>query len=245
MNARNLVLGWTAFALQPWLWNDSGHASPPRQRAHTLQAQGDLVKLQYLTFLPEDYDSDAEPRPLILFLHGASQRGSDVEAVKRTGLPHILERQGPFLVVAPQCPRGLRWTSARVEQALLALLDEVAAIYRVDADRVYVTGLSLGGFGAWGLAMRDPKRFAAVAPICGGANPGRACELSDTSVWIFHGAKDRGVRPERAKAMYQALKACGVDVQFTLYPDAGHDAWTDTYQNPDLYTWFLAHRRRG
>lgn len=244
MSAR-VAFVYTAVALQPWLWSDLAHSAPSRQEVRTLEATGSVAKLTYLTFLPEDYHSTDEPRPVILFLHGASQRGSNVEDVKTTGLPDILERQGPFVVVAPQCPKGLRWTSPSVEQALLAVLDEVGKSYHVDADRVYVTGLSLGGFGTWGLAMRDPKRFAAVAPVCGGANPGRACVLTDTSVWIFHGARDTGVRPERSRAMYEALKACGADVQFTLYPHAGHDAWTDTYRNPDLYEWFLSHRRKG
>jgi predicted peptidase len=203
------------------------------------------VHLRYLLFLPEDYGADPNRRwPLILFLHGAGERGDDLELVKRHGIPKIVERQKdfPFITVSPQCPKGSWWT-AEIE-ALSALLDKIEESYAVDVDRIYLTGLSMGGYGTWHLAMAHPDRFAAIAPICGGGDPEKACVLKDVPVWVFHGAKDPVVPLEESESMVQALKACGGKVRFTIYPDAEHDSWTQTYDNPELYKWFLRHTRR-
>ena len=127
-------------------------------------------------------------------------------------------------------------------EALNALLDEIVSKYAVDEDRIYLTGLSMGGFGTWSLATAYPERFAALAPICGRGNPEKAHVLKDIPVWVFHGAKDETVPPENSQQMVNALKECGADVQYTIYPDAGHDSWTETYNNPKLYEWFLEHK---
>jgi predicted peptidase len=124
-----------------------------------------------------------------------------------------------------------------------ALLDHIVYRYRIDQERIYVTGLSMGGFGTWRLAAQYPDRFAAIAPICGGGDPRDAPRISQLHVWAFHGAKDTIVEPEKSREMVDALKKAGSDVKLTIYPEAGHDSWTKTYNNPELYTWFLEHRR--
>ncbi|MFQ6040725.1 MAG: prolyl oligopeptidase family serine peptidase [Candidatus Poribacteria bacterium] len=215
------------------------------QRAHIFKTQiMKTVRLNYLLFLPKGYGQKPQQRwPLILFLHGAGERGDDIELVKKHGIPKIVEKQDdfPFIALSPQCPKSSWWT---VElEALNALLDEIVATYAVDTDRIYLTGLSMGGYGAWHLATAYPERFAAIAPICGGGDPEKACVLKDVPVWVFHGARDETVSPEESEKMVNALKDCGGDVQFTLYPNAGHDSWTETYDNPELYKWFLKHTR--
>jgi predicted peptidase len=156
-------------------------------------------------------------------------------------LPKVVEeRDIPFIVVSPQCPAGEFWSA----DVLSALLDEVISNYGVDTDRIYVTGLSMGGFGTWLLAIAQPQRFAAIAPICGGGLPEKACLIKDLPVWAFHGAKDELVPIQRTQEMVEALQECGGNVRFTVYPEAGHDSWTQTYDNLELYDWFLQHARR-
>ena len=196
----------------------------------------------YLLFLPEGYETQAQ-WPMILFLHGAGERGSNLEYVKRHGVARIVEEQSgfPFIVASPQCPQGQYW-SVRL---LNTLLDSAIAATRVDLNRVYLTGLSMGGYGTWHLAAAQPHRFAAAAPICGGGTPDEACNLKNLPVWAFHGAQDTIVPLSESEEMVSALKACGGNVQFTVYPEAGHDSWTQTYNNPALYDWFLQHQRQS
>lgn len=214
------------------------------QQKCTFEAQiTKTVRLEYLLALPEGYGSDKK-WPLILFLHGAGERGGDLELVKKHGIPRIVEQKEdfPFIAVSPQCPRWSWWTAET--EALDALLDEIVSRYAVDTDRVYLTGLSMGGYGTWHLATAYPERFAAIAPICGGGDPEKACVLKDIPVWVFHGAEDKTVPPEQSRRMVKALENCEADVRFTIYPEAGHDSWTETYNNPELYEWFLKHKRR-
>lgn len=124
------------------------------------------------------------------------------------------------------------------------MLDEVTGRYLVDADRVYLTGASMGGYGVWALAAAHPERFAAIAPICGGGDPLSANRLRDIPTWAFHGAEDNVVLPQESQRMVAALERVGGDVTLTIYPGVGHDAATPTYADPKLYEWFLAHRRR-
>ena len=125
-----------------------------------------------------------------------------------------------------------------------ALLNEITENYNIDENRIYVTGLSMGGFGTWALAEKYPHRFAAIAPVCGGGDPAAVPTFSHLPVWVFHGAKDNVVPIDRSEAMVNELKKNGADVQFTVYPEAGHDSWTETYDNPALYEWFLKQRRK-
>lgn len=202
------------------------------------------TRLDYLLYLPDAYSEETQQQwPLILFLHGMGQRGDDVELIKKHGIPKIVDerRDFPFITVSPQCPESSFWPLET--EALIALLDEVIANYNVDPDRVYLTGLSMGGYGTWILATTYPERFAAIAPICGGGIPVMASMLQTVPVWAFHGAKDETVPLAESERMVDALKKCGGDVRFTVYPDAEHDSWTETYDNPELYEWLLRHRR--
>jgi len=219
-----------------------------RARQQELKFEAQIVKtvrLNYLLFLPKGYDKDSEQKwPLILYLHGAGERGDDLERVKVHGPPKIVEQEDdfPFIVISPQCPEFSWWTFEI--EVLNALLDRITKRHAVDEDRVYLTGLSMGGFGTWSLATAYPERFAAIAPICGRGDSKKAHLLKDIPAWVFHGAKDEVVKPENSEEMVNALKEIGADVQYTLYPDAGHDSWTETYNNPKLYEWFLKHKRK-
>jgi predicted peptidase len=218
--------------------------SPGDQAPQSFQGKiTKTVRLNYLLYLPKDYAKDRKVRwPLMLFLHGSGERGSDLEKVKTHGPPKLIA-QGqdlPFLVVSPQLPDAERgWDP----DALLALLDSIVKHYRVDKDRVYVTGLSMGGFGTYALAEADPDRFAAAVPICGGGDPRQAAQVKDLPIWAFHGAKDPTVPIENDRAMVDKIKASGGNIQFTIYPEGGHDVWTETYNNPEVFKWLLAHRR--
>jgi len=196
----------------------------------------------YLLYLPGQYEAEADKQwPLILFLHGAGERGEDIEIVKKHGPPKLVDQgqEFPFIIVSPQCPNG-EWWSVDI---LNKLLDEISNEYRVDAERIYLTGLSMGGFGTWNLAITTPGRFAAIAPICGGGNPRKTWSIRHMPVWVFHGAKDQVVPLSMSEEMVDALQKHNSRVKFTVYPEANHDSWTESYDNPELYSWFLEHKR--
>ena len=206
------------------------------------------VQANYLLYLPEDYLTSQKDFPLILFLHGAGERGNDVSKVEIHGPPKLIAKEGksfPFVIVSPQCPKEDWWTSGKQLDILNALLDDVLEHYHIDKDRSYLTGLSMGGYGTWSLSAAHPDRFAAIAPICGGGNTWDARRVANLPVWVFHGAKDQVVPIEKSEIMVAALEKAGGSVEFTVYPEAGHDSWTETYNNPDLYEWFLKHSRRS
>ena len=214
---------------------------PSRQHEQTFEKEVTrTVSCRYLLFLPEGY-AEQQHWPLMMFLHGAGERGNDLRPVKIHGPPKLVEQRGdfPFVLVSPQCPPG-RWWSPEV---LSALLDEILHDYSIDEDRVYLTGLSMGGFGTWRLAIEHPDRFAAIAPVCGGGTPYVLDRIKHIPTWVFHGAKDGVVPLSESQRMVDALEACGGNVKFTVYPEAEHDSWTETYDNPELYEWFLSHRR--
>jgi predicted peptidase len=207
--------------------------------------------LKYLLFLPKDYNAKSSTRwPLILFLHGVGERGADVRKVAIHGPPHYVadHPEFPFILVSPQCPVGEHWSN----EILLALLDEVTRTYAVDPRRIYLTGLSMGGYGAWELGLSYPEKFAALAPICGGgqlvtvmlSSRDKPQALKTLPVWVFHGAKDPVVPLEESQRMVDALKKVGVkEVKFTNYPDTGHNSWTKAYDDLELYSWFLNQER--
>lgn len=222
-----------------------------KQSVHTLKVQvARTLHLDYLLSLPQGYGAESGARwPLILFLHGIGARGVHPESLKKHGIPKVVEEREelPFITVSPQCPPRTTWWDHM--DALDALLHEVVATYAVDTARSYLTGLSMGGYGTWRLATLFPDRFAAIAPICGGGSvaygfPQRVCVLKDVPVWVFHGAQDTTVPLRESEVLVKTLRRCGGKVRFTVYPEAGHDSWTETYNNPALYTWFLEHRRR-
>jgi predicted peptidase len=212
-----------------------------------VRGAGKRGRLDYLLHLPRRY-AHRRRWPLILFLHGAGERGEDLELVKRHGVPRLAEEDEslPLVAVSPQCPKGERWHLYL--KTLGALLDDIVARYSVDPRRIYLSGLSMGGYGTWHLAARYPDRFAALAPICGGGLPScgfpeKARSLRDVPVWAFHGALDTIVPLEEAQRLVDVLRASGGDVRLTVYPDAGHDSWTRTYADPAFFEWLLAQRR--
>lgn len=225
---------------------------PSTLKAETFAASATVkYELRYLLYLPKDYPADAGKRwPLMLFLHGAGERGTDLTRVAVHGPPSLV-RQGtnfPFIIVAPQCPEGQIWSTA----TLMALLDQVTARLAVDPNRVYVTGLSMGGYGTWSLLLAHPERFAAAAPICGGGNfieamlGGQAHQaaLRTLPVWAFHGGKDPVVPLAESERMVEGLKHLGAtDVKLTVYPEADHNSWAQTYRNPEFYQWLLKQSR--
>ena len=215
-------------------------ATPAQQANHFEKKIKITAKLDYLASLPADYGQGRKRWPLVLFLHGAGESGSDLKLVKTHGPPKIVETKGPFpfILISPQCP-GRGWNV----DVLNAFLDDLVRKYRVDKDRVYLTGLSMGGYGTWALAAAHPEKFAAIAPICGGGSQADASKLAKLPIWVFHGAKDPTVPIKRSEEMVEALKAAGANPKFTVYPEAGHDSWTATYDNPEFYQWLLAQKR--
>lgn len=205
------------------------------------RAQHVSVHLRYWLYLPEGYHAgSAEQWPLVIFLHGSGERGNDLDKVKVHGPPKLAGQQAfPFMLVSPQCPDGERWNVYMLNKLLDALLAE----YRVDPDRVYLTGLSMGGQGTWQWALSNPERFAAIAPICGRSVSGPVWRLRHLPIWVFHGAKDTVVPLEESEKMIRELEQSGSVPLVTIYPEAGHDSWTEAYNNPDLYTWMLQQRR--
>lgn len=198
--------------------------------------------VNYLLTLPKSYVATGPGVPLILFLHGSGERGTDLNKVKAWGPPAIADKDPdfPFMVVSPQLPEGEAWHA----QALKGLLDEVLASHNVDRNRVYLTGLSLGGYGAWDLAIRYPHYFAAVAPVCGGGIARAAGSMRAIPTWVFHGQKDEAVPEDESARMVAALKAAGGNVKYTLLPDGGHiDAWVHAYDKAGLFAWFLQQRK--
>jgi len=213
--------------------------APGQQQAARLDVQV-RVTLDYLLFLPEGYD-EKDSWPLMLFLHGAGERGDNLELVEKHGPPKIVEtkKDFPFILVSPQCKENRWWEPVE----LTALVDEIVVKHKVDEDRIYVTGLSMGGFGTWSLAAYTPDRFAAIAPICGGGEPYWAKRFAHVPVRAFHGGKDRLVPPERSQEMVDALAKHDGNAKLTVYPEAGHDSWTETYDDPELYDWLLQQKR--
>jgi predicted peptidase len=243
---------------------------------HRLQLEKKITRtasLGYLLYLPKDYDPKGKRQwPLILFLHGAGERGTNLSLVSVHGPPKLVKKNPPapkneseearecreaatklltdnFIVVSPQCPANQRWEN----DPLLALLDDVIAKHKVDTSRVYLTGLSMGGYGSWSLGIRNPDRFATLAPICGGgelidillASRSKESKIKTLPVWAFHGAKDTTVPLSESERMVGALKKVGAkEVELTVYPEAGHDSWTETYSNPKFYEWLLKHERK-
>jgi predicted peptidase len=221
-----------------WLQAQDQPAAQPGKQVEVRDAD----TYNYLLFTPAKYE-EQEKWPLIVFLHGAGERGDDLNQVKVHGPPKVVTGQPEFgfLVVSPQVPKEQRWEADKV----MAIVDQVQKSLKVDPDRVYVTGLSMGGFGTWSVAAKYADRLAAIVPICGGGDPATAEKFAKLPCWVFHGAKDTAVPLKRSDEMVEALKQAGGAPKYTVYPEAGHDSWTESYNNPELYQWLLAQRRQS
>src|ERR1035441_9157001 len=188
------LLAAPAFAAEP-------SATPVQQEKHFEAQVKVTAKIDYLLFLPQGYEQSKQRWPLMLFLHGAGESGTNLAKVKTHGPPKVVESKPdfPFILVSPQSAGG-GWNNDTLD----ALLNEIIRKYRVDKHRIYLTGLSMGGFGTWSLAAAHPERFAAIVPICGGGNPADAKKLAALPIWVFHGAKDGTVPVQRSREMVEA-----------------------------------------
>ncbi|HYG23108.1 MAG TPA: dienelactone hydrolase family protein [Verrucomicrobiae bacterium] len=234
----------------------SPNANPPQPGAVTSgKVSWSATKkgeLQYLQYVPKDYDADPERQwPILLFLHGAGERGTNVQRVAVHG-PLKLVNEGrhfPFIIIAPQCPAGEYWQT----EGVLKLLDDASERFRVDRSRVYLAGLSMGGYGTWKFLMAHPERLAAAVPICGGGEridllglktEEQRTALRNLPVRAYHGARDPVVPLAESERAVEFLKRYGcTNVTLTVYPEAEHDSWTQTFANPELYEWLLKQRR--
>jgi predicted peptidase len=219
---------------------------------------------KYQVFVPGAY-TPSERWPVILFLHGGGERGTDGYFQTQVGLGAAIRQNAariPAIVVFPQSRPDSTWTGT-MASAALAALDQTMREYRTDPARVYLTGMSMGGHGTWYIAYRNPKRFAAIVPICGGISPdewperyGRvvpsdsgetftafARQLREVPTWIFHGEVDPVVPVEESRKTFAALQAAGAPVQYSEIPGTGHNSWDPTYGSPKFWTWLLAQRR--
>ncbi|HUM06858.1 MAG TPA: prolyl oligopeptidase family serine peptidase [Terriglobales bacterium] len=217
----------------------------------------DGTAYRYQVYVPVDFATQKK-WPVILFLHGSGERGSDGLVQTDIGIGHaIRSRRGkaPFVVVMPQCGENKNWNNPDMQAQALAALDASIKEFHGDRNRIYLTGLSMGGFGTWDIAAKYPGRFAALVPICGGlrisgeakAQPDAADPYAEvakrvgkTPVWIFHGEADQSVPVEQSRRMAEALKAAGANYKYTEYPGVGHNSWDQAYAELELVPWLLA-----
>ena len=223
--------------------------------------------LPYRLLLPKNFDAKKD-YPLILFLHGSGERGRDNEVQLVHGgklfLREDVRTNYPAIVIFPQCSESSYWSNVqqirdsngarkfhfqkegeptKAMALVQQLLKRLQAEYRLDEDRMYIGGLSMGGMGTFELVRRNPKLFAAAFPICGGANPATAKKMRKTAWWVFHGAKDDVVPPELSEQMVAALKKRNASVKFTLYPDANHNSWDPAFAEKDLLPWLFSQHK--
>lgn len=199
--------------------------------------------LDYYLYLPEGYETRAD-WPLVVFLHGGGEAGTDLTRVLRHGPPAMIAkgRDFPFVLLAPQSPYPDRMWD---DEAVMTLIDEATASLAVDADRVVVTGLSRGGMATWRLGMQHPDRFAGLVPIAGGGLPVYAFRLKDVPVWAFYGAKDEAVALDDARRVADRLRREGGNIAITVYPDAGHaETWEAAYADTRLWAWIEERDRK-
>jgi predicted peptidase len=201
---------------------------------------------KYVVFVPAAYQGD-KPYPVILFLHGSGESGNDGKKQTTVGLGKAIQTQEkdfPFLVVFPQSEKRNWQADTEDGKRAIAILDEVTRMYKTDPKRIYLSGLSMGGFGTWSLAAKYPERWAAIVPICGGGEPKTAETIKDLPCWCFHGDADRVVPPDRSRVMIEALKAAGGKPRYDEYPGVGHNSWDMAYANKELYEWLLKQERK-
>ena len=201
----------------------------------------DSADVPYLLYLPKGFQADGEQKyGLILFLHGRGESNGPLSLVAKWGPPKFAARgdEMPWIIVSPQCPKSDRWSSETQQMRVTELLDSVIKNHNVDEGRVFLTGLSMGGYGTWTMAANQPNRFAAVAPICGGGDPAQAEKLKDVPIWVFHGDQDKPVPFEKSVKMVEAIRAAGgTKIRFTTLENIGHNCWSAAYATPALYQW--------
>jgi len=249
MTVRALILAFTTGFLCPPLAfaQEADVATKPMagKQVEKSFTTTDSATVDYLLYLPTDYD-EKEKLPLMLFLHGRGESNGPLSLVAKWGPPRMVARgdELPYIIVSPQCPKSDQWGSPTQQKRLIELLDFVVGERKVDEDRIYLTGLSLGGYGSWRLAADHPNRFAAVVPVCGGARPEDAEALKNMPIWAFHGDKDFIVPIKLTSRIVDAIReAGGTSIRFTTLEEVGHASWTAAYALPDLYRWLNKQRR--
>jgi predicted peptidase len=203
------------------------------------KAKIEVVQKQELGYTLHIPLNTKEKKPLLIFLHGSGENGSDVEKVKIHGpFKYLRNHQIDAYVLAPQCPEGQQWNPDILYELILKIQKE----NNIDANRIYLTGLSSGGWGTYSLALKHPEMFAAILPVSGFVDIiqlEEICKMSAIPTRIFHGLLDDVVPVDNDIAIYKELKKCNKDVELTLFNDAGHDCWTQVYDNPETYAWML------
>lgn len=199
---------------------------------------------KYIVFVPHDYKGD-KAYPLILFLHGAGESGTDGKRQAAVGLGPAIRKQEktfPFIVVFPQADKAGRaswYADSPYGMRALKILDQVKKDYKVDDKRLYLTGLSMGGYGTWSFAAAHPNKWAAIVPVCGGGDATTAAKFKDVPCWCFHGDADNAVKVTESRAFIKALKDAGGNPKYDEYPGVGHNSWDKAYGTPELYEWLL------
>lgn len=205
-------------------------------------AQQPRANYPYLLYLPKDYQKHHKKYPLVIYLHGGSQRGNDLEKLNIYGYPYLVAqgKQFPFIIAAPQCPEGRFWST---DNWLDSLYSDLTSRYRIDTNRIYLTGISMGGYGTWQTAVAYPYRFAAIMPLCGGCDDSSMiCNIKDVPVWTFHGTADDKVDVGGTARLVDSLTACGGHVKFTRLEGEGHEIQY-LFAKPELYEWLLQHKK--
>ena len=203
------------------------------------------VSLKYNIYFPDNYyDSDTK-FPLVLFLHGAGERGDDLRLVEKHGIPKMINNgiNFPFITVAPQCPKFQYWSEPVNVKTLLLLVEEIIKKNKVDIERIYATGLSMGGYGTLAIAKERPDLFSAIIPVCGGLDTTDIERLKDIPIWLFHGDEDKVVPVENSELIYDLLKPINPEIKITIYKGINHNSWEMTYNNQNIYDWMLKYKK--
>ena len=205
----------------------------------------DKAKYDYLLYLPKDYSNETKKYPLLIYLHGGSQKGNDLNKLKTYGLPYLIDKgqNFDFIIVSPQCPENKYWST---ENWFDSLYSDLIMRYRIDANRVYCTGISMGGYGTYIVAMDFPDKFAAIVPLCGGINDSdtsRVCNLRNIPIWTFHGTADDKILISETERIVSGLKKCKGKIKFTKLQKEGHGIEYLYETNPQIYKWLLKHKR--
>ena len=213
-------------------------AAPMKKTFHSIQSQSGM-NLEYVVYMPEGLSGEL---PLVLFLHGAGERGKNIDLVGIHGFPKQAKAgiDFSFILVAPQCPLDRYWSEPELVDGLIAIQKSCFQKFNVDTERFYVTGLSMGGYGTYALASKIPHKIAAAVPICGAADLKTIHKMKDIPTWIFHGDQDQVVPVKNSLDAFEILEPINPNVHLTIYKGIGHDSWTETYQNSDVLDWMLS-----
>jgi predicted peptidase len=240
-----------------FFWSCKVNSQSSAVKLDTTNSAVNLDTLPYFLYFP---DKNIQLYPLVIFLHGY---GQDVSTPFSPGLQHLVspkvQNTYPCLVFAPQCPKGEKWVDTdwrlmghtlpkepnRWMKKLMQTLTYILEKYPIDRKKIYLTGLSMGGFGTWDLAMRQPETFAALVPVCGGGDTMQAPKIAHIPTWVFHGAQDNVISVERSRAMVRCLQKAGANPYYTEFPSLKHNSWDSAYAKPELYSWLFSQSKQS